>query len=165
MADGRKLEFLLRPSNRRMLNVDQVRKRISIFNGKSDFPFQLSLPELGVISGTTELNAPPVVLKAPTGVSGFKSGAEVSFIEVASVKTSNCFYRDVAYQVVVPNPENFIPDILCYVRANVCSGADPWDHVRLYLSVCMIPKSDFGMCSFFVILELLLGLGMGYCWV
>ena len=100
-----------------------------------------------MVPGTTELSTPPVVLKALTGVSGFKSGAEVSFIEVASVKTSNCFYRDVAYQVVVPNPENFIPDILAYVRANICPGADPWDHVRLYLSVSVIPKSDFGMYS------------------
>ena len=97
----------------------------------------MSLSELGVIPGTTDLSASAVVLEAAEGISGFKSGAEVFSTEVAFVKTSTCFYRDVAYQVVMPKPSNFIPDITCYVRSNVCSGADPWDHVRMYLSVCI----------------------------
>ena len=90
---------------------------------------------MGVIPGTTSLSVPEVVLEAPPGLSGRLPGVEVFSTEVASLRTSTCFYKDVAYQVVMPNPPVFIPRILKYVRAHVCSGADPWDHLRLYLSV------------------------------
>ena len=106
--------------------------------------FQLSLSEMGVIPGSTALSSPVVPLAVTDGFSGELKGAEVFSTEIASLKTSSCYYRDVSYQVVMPNPDNFIPDLLGYVRNNVCPNADPWDHLRLYISVC-IPKSVFGI--------------------
>ena len=142
----RKLEFLLRPSNRCLLTIDQVCERFSYQdNEKSDFSFKLSLSEIGVISGTSSLSADELCLKGPSTNCPLP-GVEVFSTEVASLTTNQCFYRDMAYQVVMPNPTHFIPKILGYVRAHVCSGADPWDHLRLYLSVSyFIPKSDFGI--------------------
>ena len=88
-----------------------------------------------MIAGTTSLSVPEVILEAPLGLSGRLPGVEVFSTEVASLRTSTCFYKDVAFQVVMPNPPVFIPRVLKYVRAHVCSGAEPWDHLRLYLSV------------------------------
>ena len=99
---------------------------------------------MGVVPGTTDLSAPVVPLAVTDGFSGELSGAEVFSTEIAWLKTPSCFYRDVSYQVVMPSPVDFIPKILTYVRTNVCPNADPWDHLRLYLSVS-IPKSVFGI--------------------
>ena len=100
-----------------------------------------------MISGTTSLSTDELLLESPDSLSGPLTGVEVFSTEIASLKTSQCFYRDMAYQVAMPNPSLFIPKILSYVRTHVCSGADPWDHLRLYLSVSQvfIPKSVFGI--------------------
>ena len=98
-----------------------------------------------MIPGSTSLSAPIVTLDAPPGLDGRLPGVEVFTAEVAALSTKTCSYRDLAIQVVMPNPPNFIPRILDYVRANVCSGADPWDHLRLHLSVSLIPKTVFGI--------------------
>ena len=93
---------------------------------------------MGVIPGSTSLSAPIVTLDAPPGLDGLDGrlpGVEVFTAEVAALTTKTCSYRDLAVQVVMPNPPDFIPRILNHVRANVCSGADPWDHLRLHLSV------------------------------
>ena len=89
---------------------------------------------MGIIPGTTDLIADELHLEGPSTNCPLP-GVEVFSTEIASLKTNQCFYRDVAYQVAMPNPSHFIPKILGYVRANVCSGADPWDHLRLYLTV------------------------------
>ena len=94
-----------------------------------------------MIPGTTSLSTAELLLEAPDSDSGLLSGVEVFSTEIASLKAAQCFYRDMAYQVVMPNPEEFIPKILGYVRAHVCPGADPWDHLRLYLSVSCIIDS------------------------
>lgn len=108
---------------------------------------------MGVIPGTTLLSTTELLLDAPVPLEGQNSsvdsrcqGVEVFSTEIGSLKTPQCHYRDMAYQVVMPNPPRFIPKILGYVRAHVCPGADPWDHLRLYLSVSsFIPKSVFGI--------------------
>ena len=114
---------------------------------------------MGVISGTTSLSADELLLDSPDSLKVPLPGVEVFSTEIASLKTSQCFYRDMAYQVAMPNPSLFIPRILSYVRTHVCSGADPWDHLRLYLSVSLdfIPKAVFGI--------IFLGLGLGLVWV
>ena len=100
---------------------------------------------MGVIPGTTSLSADELCLEGPSTDCPLP-GVEVFSTEIASLKTNQCFYRDMAYQVAMPNPSQFIPRILGYVRAIVCPNADPWDHLRLYLSVsCFIPKSVFGI--------------------
>ena len=111
---------------------------------------------MGVVPGTTDLSSPEVVLDAPAGLTGRLPGVEVFSTEVASLKTATCYYKDVAFQVVMPNPPTFIPRILNYVRAKVCPGADPWDHLRLYLSVSDSKKLFFGIIVLFI--------GFGWLW-
>ena len=105
---------------------------------------------MGVIPGTTSLSTPELILDAPVPLeSQFPKvdprcqGVEVFSTEIGSLRTPQCHYRDMAYQVVMPNPPQFIPKILSYVRAHVCPGADPWDHLRLYLSVSFYSKIGF----------------------
>ena len=102
---------------------------------------------MGVVPGTIELSSPVVPLTLNDGFSGEISGVEVFSTEISSLKTSSCFFRDVSYQVVMPRPDDFIPRVLNYVRANVCPAADPWDHLRLNLTVG-IPKTVFGIFGF-----------------
>lgn len=98
---------------------------------------------MGVIPGSTSLSAPIVTLDAPPGLDGRLPGVEVFTAEIAALTTKTCSYRDLAIQVVMPNPPAFIPRVLNYVRANVCSGADPWDHLRLHLSVSFYSENCF----------------------
>ena len=96
---------------------------------------------MGVIPGTTSLSTTELLLDQPVSHEGDLPGVEVFSTEVASLQAAQCYYRDMAYQVVMPNPPAFVPKILNYVRSHVCPGADPWDHLRLYLSVSLIVHS------------------------
>ena len=105
---------------------------------------------MGVIPGTTSLSTPELLLDAPVSLESQSpkidprcQGVEVFSTEIGSLRTPQCHYRDMAYQVVMPNPPRFIPKILNYVRTHVCPGADPWDHLRLYLSVSVYSKICF----------------------
>ena len=101
------------------------------------------MSELGIVPGTHDLVAPVVHLDAPPDGSRHLHGVEVFVTDVAQLTTSSCHFHDAVYQVVMPNPTHFIPRITEWVRANVCSGAEPWDHLRLHISVCSISKKLF----------------------
>ena len=101
---------------------------------------------MGVIPGTAELFAPVVLLEAPLAGSRHLNGVEVFTTEVAHLTTPECHFRDTIFQVVMPNPTHFISRITDWVRANVCSGAEPWDHLRLHVSVSLYSKNCFWNC-------------------
>ena len=90
---------------------------------------------MGVIPGTTDLVGPVETLDVSGSKRGPLSGVEVFATKIATLRTVESLYHEVAYQVVIPHPSGLIPRVLAYVREHVCPAADPWDHLRLHISV------------------------------
>ena len=102
---------------------------------KNCFSFQLSLAELGIIPGTSVLSVDDVLLTVPaTSLAGLQ-GVEIFSTKVGEVRTRDSLYQETAYQVVLPDPPELVPRVLAHVKSKVCPGADPWDHLRLHMSV------------------------------
>ena len=100
--------------------------------------FQLSLSEMGVASGSIDLLTPQENWNVSSSFDVPTGCAEVHGTEVGALVSNDTLYRETSYMVLMPYDSGLIPRIMGHVRGISCHGIDPWDYLRMHVSVSLV---------------------------
>ena len=97
--------------------------------------FQLTLSEMGVAGGTIDLVTPQENWDVSSSFDVPPGCTEVHGTEVGVLVSGDTLYRETSYSVLLPYDSGLIPRIMGHVRSISCNGIDPWDYLRMHVSV------------------------------